>query len=193
MEKLRQTPSQTVGPFFAYGLTARQYGYDYTSIADESIVSDGTAGVQISIKGNIFDGAGDVIPDAMIEFSQADEKGKYRSAPIQSANSGFIGFGRLGTGTSPDKSYCFTTVKPGSVKGQAPHINIILFMRGSLRHVYTRLYFSDENNEHDPLLISVDPGRKQTLIAQRVDIKGNVEYRFDIYMQGEKETLFFDL
>ena len=193
MEKLRQTPSQTVGPFFAYGLTARQYGYDYTSILDGSMVRDGSAGAQIFISGQVFDGAGKVIPDAMLELSQVDENGSYGLDPIENENTGFIGFGRMGTGTSADHHFRFTTIKPGSFNGQAPHINVILFMRGSLRHLYTRLYFSDENNETDPLLLSVDPARLQTLIAQRINESGSITYQFDIYMQGEKETLFFAL
>lgn len=192
-EKLRQTPSQTVGPFFAYGLTARQYGYDYTSIMDGSLVSDDTSAERITIIGNVFDGGGKVIPDAMIELWQADEKGNYRLLPIQKENTGFKGFGRLGTGTDQGNRFCFTTIKPGSVNGQAPHINVILFMRGSLRHLYTRLYFSDEENEKDPLFKSVDSNRVQTLIAKRIERNQAIEYHFDIYMQGEKETVFFDV
>ena len=88
MEKLRQTPSQTVGPFFAYGLTARQYGYDYTSILDGSMVRDGSAGAQIFISGQVFDGAGKVIPDAMLELSQVDENGSYGLDPIENENTG---------------------------------------------------------------------------------------------------------
>jgi protocatechuate 3,4-dioxygenase alpha subunit len=193
MEKIRQTPSQTVGPFFAYGLTARQYGYDYTSIMDGSLVSDGTSGERIAIIGNVFDGAGKVIPDAMVELWQADERGKYLVIPIQNENTGFKGFGRLGTGPDQANRFCFTTIKPGIVNGQAPHINVILFMRGSLRHLYTRLYFSDEVNDKDPLFKSVDVNRRQTLIAKRIERNKAVEYHFDIYMQGEKETVFFDV
>lgn len=193
MEKLRQTPSQTVGPFFAYGLTARQYGYDYTSIIDGSLAIDYAAGERIKIMGHVYDGAGKVIHDAMIELWQADESGKYRSAPIQNENECFKGYGRLGTGPDEDNRFCFDTIKPGSVGEQAPHINVILFMRGSLRHLYTRLYFSDETNEIDPLLQCVNANRRQTLIANRIKTNKSVEYHFDIYMQGEKETVFFDV
>ncbi len=193
MEKLRQTPSQTVGPFFAYSLTAEQYGYDYNSIVKGSLLGDKTKGEQISITGSIYDGNGDAISDAMIELWQADELGKYRIAPIQSRNNDFLGFGRLGTGAKPDHGFRFTTVKPGLVNGQAPHINVILFMRGSLRHLYSRLYFSDENNAKDPLLLSMDATRRQTLISQRMEVNKNIEYQFNIHMQGKKETVFFNL
>jgi len=193
MKKLRQTPSQTVGPFFAYGLTARQYGYDYSSIIDASLVSDDLEGDRIYITGHVFDGAGTVIPDAMVELCQADGQGRYRIVPIQQKNAGFIGFGRWGTGTTSDHCFRFTTIKPGSVAGQPPHINVILFMRGSLRHLYTRLYFSDETNDTDALLNSIDATRRQTLIAKRKEVNSTVEYHFDIYMQGERETVFFDV
>lgn len=189
-DKLRQTPSQTVGPFFAYGLTARQYGYGYSSIMNGSLLSDDTYGERIYISGSVFDGAGNQIPDAMIELWQADEKGKYRIVPIQKDDQGFIAFGRLGTGTEVGNRFHFATIKPGSVNFQAPHINVILFMRGSLRGLYTRLYFSDEENDHDPLLQSIDSNRRQTLIAIRTDSNA---FRFDIYMQGPKETVFFEL
>ena len=193
MERLRQTPSQTVGPFFAYGLTAEQYGYRYDSVIHGSMVGDEVDGKRICITGNVFDGKGVAIPDAMIELSQVDETGRYRLIPVERGDADFIGFGRLGTGTDAKRRFRFTTLKPGSFNGQAPHINIILFMRGSLRHLYTRLYFSDEQNEHDVLLNSVDPARKQTLIAQRKEVNGDIEYHFDIHMQGAKETVFFDL
>lgn len=193
MERLRQTPSQTVGPFFAYGLTAEQYGYRYDSIVHGSLVGEEVSGRRIYITGNVFDGNGATIPDAMLELSQVDETGRYRLIPVERSDEDFIGFGRLGTGTDSKHRFRFTTVKPASFNLYAPHINIILFMRGSLRHLYTRLYFSDEKNEHDVLLNSVDPARRQTLIAQRREVNGEIEYHFDIHMQGEKETVFFDL
>ncbi|SHH48689.1 protocatechuate 3,4-dioxygenase alpha subunit [Chryseolinea serpens] len=190
MDKLRQTPSQTVGPFFAYGLTARQYGYDFTSIVDNSLVGAFPMGIEIDIIGHVFDGEGKPIPDALIEFRQADEKGRYRSVPLEKADSDFRGFGRFGTGTEPDAGFHFITVKPKALSGQAPHINVILFMRGSLRHLYTRIYFPDELNIDDPILRSVDPSRIRTLIAES---SGANRYQFDIHMQGLNETVFFDL
>jgi protocatechuate 3,4-dioxygenase, alpha subunit len=193
MEKLRQTPSQTVGPFFAYSLTAEQYGYPFNSIINGSLVGDDTDGERIHITGSIFDGNGNTISDAMIELWQADQQGKYRIVPIQKKNNDFIGFGRLGTGANPDHHFRFITIKPGSVDRQAPHINVILFMRGSLRQLYTRLYFSDEINKNDALLDSIDATRRQTLIAERKEANATIEYHFDIHMQGEKETVFFDV
>jgi protocatechuate 3,4-dioxygenase alpha subunit len=194
MEKLRETPSQTVGPFFAYGLTAVQYGYDFTSIGDDLMVDQRISADRIFITGCVYDGQGKVVPDAMIELWQVDASGKYRNAPLEKDRDNFIGFGRLGTGTQPGNQFTFTTVKPGVIDGQAPHINVILFMRGSLLHLYTRIYFDDEkSNEKDPLLNLVPAERRQTLIAKRTARTGNTEYRFDIHMQGDKETVFFDV
>lgn len=193
MERLRQTPSQTIGPFFAYSLTAAQYGYDYNSIINGSLVNDDTPGERIYITGNIFDGKGHAISDAMIELWQTDAQGnyvtKYPDVPLTKIP--FKGFGRLGTGTNTEHRFLFTTIKPGSVNGQAPHINVMLLMRGSLHTLYTRIYFPDETNDKDPLLNAVDDARKQTLIAHRKEIVGHIVYNFDIHMQGEKETVFF--
>lgn len=188
--KLQQTPSQTIGPFFAYSLTAQQYGYNFNSIVNGSLIIDSAEGEQIFITGNIFDGEGNAIHDAMIELWQADANGNYQN---QFKTDGFKGFGRLGTGTEEDKSFTFKTIKPGSVNNQAPHINVILFMRGSLHVLYTRIYFNDELNDHDPILVSVEPQRRDTLIAKRTEKEGKIFYHFDIHMQGEKETVFFDI
>lgn len=194
-EKLQQTPSQTVGPFFAYSLTAEQYGYDYDSILDGSMLSDETPGKRIYITGSVFDGNGNTISDAMIELWQADADGnyitQYPNIPISQIP--FKGFGRLGTGTTTDHQFNFKTIKPGCVNGQAPHIDVILFMRGSLRLLNTRIYFSDEVNDTDILLNTVDAARRQTLIAERKEIDNGIFYNFDIYMQGENETVFFEL
>ena len=190
MEKLRQTPSQTIGPFFAYSLTAEQYGYYFNSIVDGCLITDAKDDEQIYITGNIFDGNGLAIHDAMIELYQADAKGDYQK---QFKTEGFKGFGRLGTGTEEDKTFSFKTIMPGSVNGQAPHINVILFMRGSLHVLYTRIYFADEQNKKDILLNSIDAERRNTLIAQRKSTGEKVVYEFNIYLQGEKETVFFDV
>jgi protocatechuate 3,4-dioxygenase, alpha subunit len=192
MERLQQTPSQTIGPFFAYSLTAEQYSYDYNSIINGALISDDTESERINITGNIYDGNGNTVSDAMIELWQADANGNYRVLPINK-NDGFTGFGRLGTGTNEKHYFTFKTIKPGSVNGQAPHINVTLFMRGSLHTLYTRIYFSDENNDHDTLLNAVDATRRQTLIAERKEVNGIVEYHFNICMQGEKETVFFEI
>ena len=218
MTQLRQTPSQTVGPFFAYSLTAAQYGYPYDSLMNHALVGPETPGERIFVTGRVLDGAGVPIPDAVIELWQADATGHYRTAPI-SPNDGdgeFTGFGRLGTGTQPGAVFRFETVKPGRVRsgrvrsgrvrsgrvrsgstgaGQAPHINVILFMRGSLRALYTRLYFSDETaaNEQDNLLNSLPAERRNTLIAKAIQSTSGLSYHLDIQMQGENETVFFDV
>ena len=128
MERLPQTPSQTVVPFFAYSLTEAQCGYDYNSIVNDSLLDDDIEGERIYITGNIFDGEGNTVSDAMIELWQADAEGNYRILPIAKANVGFTGFGRLGTGTNTEHRFNFKTIKPGSVNGQPPHINVILFI-----------------------------------------------------------------
>jgi protocatechuate 3,4-dioxygenase alpha subunit len=194
MEKLPHTPSQTIGPFFAYSLTAEQYGYNFNSIVSGSLINDTKEDEQIFITGNIFDGAGNAIHDAMIELWQADANGSYMSEirnPKSEIN--FTGFGRLGTGTESDKSFTFKTIKPGQVNNQAPHINIILFMRGSLHALYTRLYFDDEQNDKDSLLNAIDAGRRNTLLAHKKKSAEKIVFEFNIYMQGENETVFFEV
>ncbi len=190
MEKLQHTPSQTIGPFFAYSLTAEQYGYNFNSIVNGNLINNEVEGEQIFITGNIFDGEGNAIHDAMIELWQADANGSYHS---QFKQDEFNGFGRLGTGTQEDKSFTFKTIKPGPVNNQAPHINVILFMRGSLHALYSRIYFDDEQNDKDPLYKSIDAERRKTLIAERKEKDGKIFYQFNIYMQGENETVFFDV
>lgn len=168
----KQTPSQTVGPYFAYGLTSEQYLYDFQSLTNNELVSIDDD--SIIIRGRVFDGEGNVIPDAMLEIwdNQNDL------------------FGRFGTGTEKDKSFVFKTKKPQSVAGNAPFLSIILFMRGQLIHSYTRIYFSDEvANATDEVLSQIEPERRATLIAQK---KENY-YLFDIHMQGDNETVFFDI
>lgn len=193
---LTQTPSQTVGPYFAYCLTPEQYGYPFKDLASEVLVDQNTAGERIWIVGQVFDGAGAPITDAMIEIWQADDQGRYaHPADPRGSNNRFKGFGRVGTGTDSQNRFFFQTIKPGAIgDGQAPHINVIVFMRGILSHAYTRIYFSDEAaaNATDPVLALVEDGRRATLIAERKETDEGVSYRFDIHMQGERETVFFD-
>lgn len=195
-----QTPSQTVGPFFAYGLTPEQYGYPFKSIEGGILVRSGTEGERIRIEGRVFDGEGAVIGDAMIEIWQANAHGRYNHREDDRKHNlldpDFKGFGRAGTGTDPDNRFIFHTVKPGSVgDGQAPHISVVVFMRGLLTHAYTRIYFSDEAaaNAADPVLAAVPAERRSTLVAIRDETPGGIVYRFDIHMQGERETVFFDV
>lgn len=190
--KLPQTPSQTIGPYFAYGLTAVQYGYGFSSVIDNIIANEAPEKDIIYVTGNIYDGNGKVIHDAMIELWQADAKGAYVKNYEQELL--FKGLGRYGTGTDGQQRFVFKTIMPGMVQGQAPHINVTLFMRGSLHVLYTRFYFEgDPANENDPLLLSVEPQRRTTLVAVKTNNTQQQEYCFNIYMQGENETVFFDL
>lgn len=193
----KQTPSQTVGQYFAYGLTPEQYGYPLSSVAGPAMRGDDTDGEPIRIEGQVLDGEGAPVNDAMIELWQADAQGRYaHPADPRSSNAGFAGFGRCGTGTDPENRFRFETVKPGTITdGQAPHMNVAVFMRGLLTHAYTRIYFSDETeaNAADPVLGSVPADRRATLTAERTQEGGATVYRFDIHMQGENETVFFDV
>jgi protocatechuate 3,4-dioxygenase alpha subunit len=194
MTKLRQTPSQTVGPYFAYGLAPDQYGYqqNLSSIAGSQMAEGDIEGERIRVEGRVFDGNGAPISDALIEVWQADSLGRYaHPADPRGSNNTFKGFGRCGTGTDRQHRFWFDTIKPGAVEpDQAPHLNVIVSMRGMLLHAFTRIYFEDEKaNATDNLLNAVPVERRGTLIASRPS--GNV-YRFDIHMQGDKETVFFD-
>jgi protocatechuate 3,4-dioxygenase alpha subunit len=195
-----QTPSQTVGPFFAYGLTPELYRYPYRSAVTDRLLQDGTEGQRVRVEGRVLDGAGAPIPDAMIELWQANAHGRYNhSADTRSDNlldPDFRGFARTGTGLDAACRFAFDTVKPGAPgDGQAPHLNLIVFMRGLLTHLYTRIYFSDEAaaNAADPVLARVPPERRHTLIAQRDETPGGIVYHIDIHMQGPHETVFFDV
>jgi len=195
----RQTSSQTVGPFFAYGLVPTQYNYGlahrFPSMFDDRIAGDGVEGEAIELVGKVYDGAGAPIPDALIEILQADARGRYVRDRETVLKTGFRGFGRVGTGTDPNLEFRFRTVKPGPIgDGQAPHLNVIVLMRGLLVHAFTRVYFEDEPaNASDPVLNSVPAARRATLIARREPVPGKVVYRFDIRMQGPDETVFFDV
>jgi protocatechuate 3,4-dioxygenase alpha subunit len=194
MTRHRQTPSQTVGPYFAYGLSPDQYGYQQqlTGIAGSDMAGADVEGQRIRVEGQVFDGTGQPISDALIEVWQADAMGRYaHPADPRGSNSNFKGFGRCGTGTDPRNRFWFDTIKPGSAEdGAAPHLNVIVTMRGMLLHAFTRIYFSDEPaNATDKVLALVPADRRDTLIAKHAG--GNL-YRFDIYMQGERETVFFD-
>lgn len=194
---LKQTPSQTVGPYFAFGLTPEQYGYPLDDVAGAVMCGTDIDGERIRIEGRVLDGEAAVISDAMIELWQADAQGRYaHPADPRGSNSSFAGFGRCGTGTDPDNRFVFDTIKPGAIgDGHAPHINITVFMRGLLVHGFTRIYFADEAdaNAADPVLAEVPEDRRTTLIAERQETPSGTIYRFDIHMQGAQETVFFDV
>lgn len=197
---MKQTPSQTVGPYFAYGLTAQQYHYDHGQVAGSQLVRGEVSGERIRLTGKVYDGEGVAIDDAMIEIWQANAAGRFNHPLDQREgrplDQGFLGFGRCGTGTRDDLSYEFNTVKPGAAQdGHAPFITLVVFLRGLLSHAYTRVYFEDEGsaNDADPVLNKVPAARRHTLIARRSETGTGVEYRLDIHMQGDKETVFFEV
>jgi protocatechuate 3,4-dioxygenase alpha subunit len=188
------TPSQTIGPFFHFSLTPRAYGYD--EVVTNDLVTEDAAGERIRIEGRVFDGDGQPVPDAMIEIWQADGHGRYAQGADgrSKSNTRFKGFGR--TDCDSEGRYRFATVKPGPVPGpngreQAPHINVGIFARGIMNRLFTRIYFEGEpGNAGDPILALVSADARGTLIARRVG--GESIYTFDIYLQGENETVFFD-
>jgi protocatechuate 3,4-dioxygenase alpha subunit len=192
------TPSQTVGPYFKYGLTPGN-DYAWNDAFSNDLVTPEVSGERIRIEGQVFDGDGKIVPDSMLEIWQADAQGRFndpqdkRSIP----NATFRGFGRCGT--TKEGKYSFLTIKPGPVPGpndkpQAPHILLAVYARGMTRQVQTRIYFSDEAaNAADPILALVPADRRDTLVAERdAGAQGGV-YRFDIHLQGDKETVFFDV
>jgi len=190
------TPSSTVGPYFLYGLIPSTYGGQ--DIITNSLVTPDAAGERIRVEGQVFDGDGAVVPDALLEVWQADAAGTFRhaSASQQQGNSAFKGFGRAPT--DAQGRYWFETIKPGRVPGpdgrsQAPHIAVNLFARGVLKQMPTRIYFSDEDNSDDPILALTPAARRSTLIATREDRDSTAVYIFDIRLQGDEETVFFSL
>jgi protocatechuate 3,4-dioxygenase alpha subunit len=180
------TPSQTVGPFFAIGLP--DAGTELVAPDDPDVVR---------IVGTIYDGEGEVVPDAMVEVWQANRSGRYAhpedTRDELALEEGFLGFGRCGTDAGG--GFEFVTVKPGVVPGrngamQAPHIEVSVFARGILKRMATRIYFPDEPdaNEADPVLTSIeDPDERATLVAR----EGDGALRFDIHLQGDRQTAFF--
>ncbi|WP_107312757.1 protocatechuate 3,4-dioxygenase subunit alpha [Burkholderia metallica] len=197
MTTLKQTPSQTVGPYFAYGLCPQQYDYDLKSLFTPTIAAAHVEGEHVLLVGQVFDGDGQVVGDAVLEFTQVDGAGRYPASRDDIAKSGFTGFARVGTGTDAQQRFVVETVKPGRIAAdEAPHINVTVMMRGILTHAFTRVYFDDEAaaNAVDPVLNAVPAERRATLVARRDAQPGRpVVYRFDIRMQGPDETVFFDV
>ena len=178
------TASQTVGPFFNFALTNdRSLGV---------LAREGTEGERIRLTFRVVDGDGAPTPgDSMIELWQADARGRYVEA-----DPNFCGFGRLET--NAEGECVFETVKPGPVPDgrggmQAPHVNVTVFARGLLKHLYTRVYFEGEPaNARDAVLALVPAERRGTLLARQVAGRAN-EWWFEIRLQGQAETVFFDL
>lgn len=176
-----QTPSQTIGPFFAFALP-------YPGGPE---LVPGHDPLAIRLHGRVFDGAGVAIPDAVVEIWQANARGIVPTAQGSLARDRytFTGFGRDATTLAGD--YSFTTVKPGSIGGKAPYVLVTIFARGLTHHLFTRAYFDDENdlNGADALLGSLPAERRATLVAAS-DAPGS--YRFDVHLQGKTETVFLE-
>ncbi|WP_067539556.1 protocatechuate 3,4-dioxygenase subunit alpha [Nocardia crassostreae] len=183
--RLPGTPSQTVGPYLHIGL-------DWV-IDGRLVVPEGTPG-GFWIRGEVLDGLGEPISDAMIETWQADPDGRFDHPDDPRGRvHGWRGFGRSDTRLG---EFAIHTVHPGVVpdrdgRSQAPHIDVSVFARGMLHRVVTRLYFPEHADRHatDPVLRSAPPHRRSTLVADPAP--GG--YRFDIRIQGERETVFFDV
>jgi protocatechuate 3,4-dioxygenase alpha subunit len=187
---LQATTWQTVGPFFSIG---------FTWLYRDNLAGPGVSGERVEIAGRILDGDGNPVPDGIVEIWQADSRGKYADPDDpqdKSAEAGFSGYGRVPT--DDDGRFRFTTIKPGRVPGpdgklQAPHLAVSVFTRGLLRRLITRIYFPDEpSNAEDFALSLVEPRRRETLIAKKVDGRAGM-LEWDVKLQGERETVFFDV
>lgn len=179
---LGQTPSQTVGPFYGYALPYERGG---------EIAAPWRADA-IRLHGTVTDGAGETVPDAILELWGLDADGTpvAQRGSLERDGYTFTGFGRIPA--DRDGHYSFTTNKPGRRDaGAAPYLLVTIFARGLLHHLFTRAYFGDQPDENaaDKVLAGLDPERRATLIATP-DAPGS--YRFDIRLQGEGETVFFD-
>ena len=203
-QELHETPSQTGGPYVYIGLLPQQANIEvFENNFNNQLVKENTLGERIRLEGQVFDGLGLPLRDVLIEIWQADANGVYPSAAdIQgkAVDPNFLGWGRTGADFETG-FWSFNTIKPGAVPGrkgttQAPHIALIIFARGINIGLNTRVYFEDEAeaNAQDPVLKGIEwAPRRQTLIAKREERDGEVIYRFDIYIQGDKETVFLDI
>lgn len=205
MEALKETSSQTAGPYVHIGLAPRQAGFDiFEKHFTNVLVTPETAGERIRIEGHVIDGSGTLLRDALVEIWQANAAGRYahpadpqHHKPVDPS---FRGWGRAAADFETGL-YAFETIKPGVVTGvdgrdAAPHITVWIVARGINVGLNTRLYFSDEaeRNAADPVLSGIElQVRRQTLIAERQTTARGVVYRFDVRLQGEGETVFFDV
>lgn len=193
MGKLKETPSQTAGPFVHIGTLPALAGLKSQQKPQNILAGDHTLGARIRIEGFIHDGAGALVKDAIVEIWQANANGQY-------GTNAFPGWGRAATDFETGL-FAFETVKPGPTpfhdgRPQAPHVSLAIFARGINIHLQTRMYFPDEAaaNAADPVLQLVGaPERAATLIASKDPAGDAATYRFDIHLQGEHETVFFDV
>jgi len=204
----RETASQTAGPYVHIGLAPKAAGFDIFENSFGSVLFDAqTKGERIRIEGRVFDGIGTVLKDVLIEIWQANAEGKYAHPadrqPGKSLDPHFRGWGRSCTDFETG-IYTFDTIKPGAAEGRngrimAPHISAWIVARGINIGLNTRIYFSDEAaaNAKDPVINLIEwEARRKTLVAERTDRRsddGAAVYRFDIRLQGENETVFFDI
>jgi protocatechuate 3,4-dioxygenase alpha subunit len=175
----RQTPSQTIGPYFAYGLVPEQYGFDLKSAFPMRLIESDDPAPRVTLTGRVLDGDGVPVHDALIEFWLA--RGEVPPAVC-----------RIGTGTDPQCRYSVDLPRPQAAGNEAPHVDVIVMARGMLLHAITRIYLDDEAqaNAADATLEAVPAARRHTLIARAT---GHGHYQFDIRLQGENETVFFEL
>lgn len=202
LEYLRETPSQTAGPYVHIGLAPGAAGFDiYEQELGWDIAGPNAAGERIRIEGLVFDGTGNPIKDVLLEAWQANAAGHYAHPEGGgTVEDGFRGWGRVITDFDTGQ-WGFDTVKPGPVtdrhgKVHAPHINLWVVARGINLGLNTRAYFDDEpaTNAADPVLTMIEwESRRPTLIARHSIRDGKPVYRFDIHVQGEGETVFFDI
>jgi protocatechuate 3,4-dioxygenase alpha subunit len=202
---LPETPSQTAGPYVHIGLIPAQAGFEiFANNFTGDIVTPSTKGEHIVIEGRVFDGAGHIAKDVLIETWQANAAGRYNhpaDRQDRALDGSFRGWARTGTDFETG-IYTIRTIKPGSVAGRrgrkamAPHVNFWIAARGINVGLATRMYLGDEDaaNADDPVLNIIEqPERRRTLIAPKSVRDGKIVYTFDIYLQGERETVFFDV
>lgn len=205
LNRLRELPSQTAGPYIHIGATPNHSGIEMYGNAGDlgtTMVGPGAKGERIIVKGHVFDGAGAPLKDALVEIWQADAAGLHNSPRERrgKADPAFTGWGRQPTDGATGE-YRFETIKPGRVpfidgRLMAPHITFWIVARGINIGLHTRMYFSDEGaaNAECPVLARAEHrDRVATLIGARGEERGGIVYTFDIRLQGENETIFFDI
>lgn len=191
MEYLKETPSQTGGPYVHIGLLPAAAGLATRTQENPHILSG--AGERIRLTGIVYDGSGHAVRDALLEIWQADAEGRHNAGD-------FLGWGRAAADAETGE-WVFETIRPGVVRWrdgrpQARHISLLIFARGINIHLHTRLYLPEEKEalEADPVLRSIEQvGRRATLIAERTDAADMPTYRFVVQLQGDAETVFFDM
>jgi protocatechuate 3,4-dioxygenase alpha subunit len=202
---LRETPSQTAGPYVHIGLAPSRAGFEiFERDLGHAMTTAETRGERIRIEGRVIDGSGTPLKDVLLECWQANAEGRYAHPadrqPGKALDPHFRGWGRA-CSDFESGLYAFDTIKPGPVTGRdgrvmAPHVNLWIVARGINLGLNTRMYFSDEAaaNAHDPVLNLIElEVRRQTLVGLRESRDGGIVYRFDIHLQGDRETVFFDI